>query len=248
MALHEEECRLGDEPETNPLTRCIHGYTGEDGTQATEKIATWVKQASPRELVAMLLLVAAGNSIRPYPGEKERVPLGDEILANFTDAGKMEVFEKQVFVRNWRPNADPDTTAPDVRSRPRPVSPGRGAVAASAGDPVAAQISVDIVQEIGLMDMPFEVGKSYLICTVTLYYIGRVVKCGFGLGGAWNRPPWVHWTGRLSALMRLQSFARAPELNSRKPRVEPCGLVIVFTSAMVSAYPWTGKLPEEPVQ
>lgn len=96
-----------------------------------------------------------------------------------------------------------------------------------------------------MVNPPFEVGKSYLFCQVTLYYVGRVVEMGLG----WVKlqdASWVHWTGRLSTLLKVQSFTNA-QMKSRTPRVEPCGEVVLATSALVSAYPWRGELPKEPI-
>ena len=114
------------------------------------------------------------------------------------------------------------------------------------GDQTSALVAADIAKEMGFLDTPFEIGKSYLICEVTLYYVGRVKLIGFG----WmelEQASWVHWTGRLSALLAAQSFT-ARSLSTRKPRVEPCGTAFVWFHALVSAYPWIGELPSEPVQ
>lgn len=92
----------------------------------------------------------------------------------------------------------------------------------------------------------FKQGEKALFCTVTLYYVGEIEQVGFG----WVRlknASWVHWTGRLSTLCKVQDF-KSPELSSRPPRVEPCGRVIVFTGSLVSAYPWDGDLPTEPIE
>jgi hypothetical protein len=128
-----------------------------------------------------------------------------------------------------------------------PHSPEAGlAWAVLGGDPDAAQILGDIIEEAGLMRSPFETGKQYLICTVTLYYIGRVKDQGFG----WlllDDASWVHWTGRLSVLLQDQNFT-SPRFSSRRPRLERCGHggeVGLATDAIVSWYPWTGSLPKE---
>lgn len=95
-----------------------------------------------------------------------------------------------------------------------------------------------------MVNPPFAVGSSYLFCQVTLYYVGTVVERGIG----WVRlrdASWVHWTGRLSELLRTQSWKLK---SNRKPRVEPCGDVILATAALVSAYPWSGPLPTEPIE
>ena len=95
-----------------------------------------------------------------------------------------------------------------------------------------------------MVNPPFETGKAYLFCQVTLYYVGRVKDKGLG----WvllEDASWVHWTGRLSELLKKQSFAK---VTSRKPRLERCGEVGIATSALVSWYPWHGELPAESIQ
>ncbi len=118
---------------------------------------------------------------------------------------------------------------------------GGAASQAARGDWLAAMAVVDWLQEQGVdVKSPFEVGKCYLICTVTLYYVGRVVESDLG----WVRleeASWVYRTGRLSIVLAKQDFT-ARELEGRV-RVEPCGEAVVSLSAVVSAYPWTGKLP-----
>ncbi len=97
-----------------------------------------------------------------------------------------------------------------------------------------------------MLNPPFENGSSYLLCTMTLYYVGRVAARGVG----WVRleqASWIHWTGRLSTLLKRQSFTHK-DLAQRRPRVEPCGEVIVNTASIVSAYPWSGPLPTEPIE
>lgn len=118
------------------------------------------------------------------------------------------------------------------------------ALAAIAGDDGAEAALYDWCEENHMN--PFQVGESYLICTVTLYYIGRVTEAGLG----WIRledASWVHWTGRLSVLLNDKNF-RSPRLAGRRPRTEFCGQVILATSAIVSAYPWQGKLLGENVE
>lgn len=123
---------------------------------------------------------------------------------------------------------------------------GPAAIAAASGDHLAALAVADWLEEEGQhVKCPFKVGKSYLICTVTLYYVGRVVEADLG----WVRleeASWVHWTGRLSTLLSRQSFTHR-DLAGRKPRVEPCGEAIVALGAVVSAYPWSGPLPSEAI-
>lgn len=124
---------------------------------------------------------------------------------------------------------------------------GGAAASAVRGDMLGVMAVLDFLEEKGVVvKCPFEVGKSYLICTVTLYYVGRIVEADLG----WVRledASWVHWTGRLSTLLERQSFTHQ-DLAQRKPRVEPCGEVILSLASVISAYPWTGSLPTEPVQ
>ncbi len=139
----------------------------------------------------------------------------------------------------------PDTLLLELLDRYPPARPIHyTAAAALAGDTIAEHTLRDLLEEEGLMDSPFKVGESYLICTVTLYYVGMVTEAGFG----WLKlaeASWVHWTGRLSELLRRQDFRKVS--SNRKPRVEPCGDLILSTSAIVSAYPWNGPLPKEPI-
>jgi hypothetical protein len=118
-----------------------------------------------------------------------------------------------------------------------PGHPGHGAACAVlAGDSEAAYLLQDLVEEEGLLMNPFVEGKAYLICTVTLYYVGRVKQVGLG----WlvlEKASWIHWTGRLSVLLAEHDF-KSSRLSTRKPRVEYCGEVILSTSAIVSSYPW----------
>ena len=121
------------------------------------------------------------------------------------------------------------------------------ALRALAGDETREYTLTDWLEENDAMLVnPFEVGRKYLICTVTLYYVGEVVESGFG----WVRlkdASWVHWTGRLSVLLSGQSFTKG-NFGSRKPRTEYCGETIISTSAVSSAYPWTGELPRGNVE
>lgn len=118
------------------------------------------------------------------------------------------------------------------------------ALASAEGDAVAQALLRDVLEEDGLLKSPLEIGKSYLVCQVTLYYVGRVVEVGFGFVRL-EQASWVHWTGRLSELLKVQNFKK---VKSRTPRLEYCGDVILFTHAAVSAYPWLGPLPEESIE
>lgn len=121
---------------------------------------------------------------------------------------------------------------------------GYSALAALAGDVLARHAVQDWLEEF-MVGCPFEVGKCYLICSVTLYYVGRVTAADLG----WvtlEDASWVHWTGRLSVLLSRQSFTHH-DLSARKPRVEPCGKVILSLGGIIAAYPWTGDLPKEAI-
>lgn len=123
---------------------------------------------------------------------------------------------------------------------------GGVAIAALSGDPVAAFAVADWIEEQGeSMYHPFETDKMYLIETVTLYYVGRVVKQNAAWLWLGEDTSWVHWTGRLSTLIREQSFT-SPRHGTRLPRIEPCGPKFVSVASIVSASPWTGELPKEP--
>lgn len=105
-------------------------------------------------------------------------------------------------------------------------------------------------QEVNVLKFPGKVGESWLICTVTLYYVGRIAENGLGFVRL-EDASWVHWTGRLSTLLSVQKF-RDKDFGTRTPRVEPCGkngqqIAIIATNSIVSAYPWSGELPKEPV-
>lgn len=122
---------------------------------------------------------------------------------------------------------------------------GGVAMSAIARDPLAMAAVMDWIEEQGdNMKPPFEVGKCYLIETVTLYYVGRCVSADL----AWvelSDAPMTHRTGRLSVLIRHQSFTH-PELEGRQ-RVEPCGTKIVSLNAVVSFSQWTGDLPKKAI-
>lgn len=114
------------------------------------------------------------------------------------------------------------------------------------GDALALLAARDLAEEHGMLDSPYKVGQKYLINTVTLYYVGEVAEMGF----AWlvlKNASWVHWTGRLSQLLKHCDF-RHPSLRGRKPRTEYVGTVIIDTPARVSGYPWPGELPVESIE
>lgn len=104
----------------------------------------------------------------------------------------------------------------------------------------------DALLEAGVpMESPFSVGQRYLICTLTLYYVGEVSEVSFGFLRL-KDASWVHWTGRLSALCRHKKFSKLTS-GDRRARVEPCGDVVIAISSIVSAYPGEWELPTEPM-
>lgn len=123
----------------------------------------------------------------------------------------------------------------------------RAAVDAINGDTVAEQVFVDILLEtVGVEGVnPFHVGQEVFLVTQTLYYVGRVKECGIG----WvllEDASWVHWTGRLSVLMKRKKFSGWTE--SRKPRVEPIATPVRVWFPLIADYDWTGgELPKEPI-
>jgi hypothetical protein len=120
------------------------------------------------------------------------------------------------------------------------------AAVALQGDETAAGAVWDYSCEHWEADVvPFEAGQCYLICTQTLYYLGRVEA----IKGAFLEladSSWVHWTGRLSTLLAKQSTAQAGwPSGHQRPRTEYVGPSIVSLSSIISAYPWSGPLPTE---
>ena len=109
------------------------------------------------------------------------------------------------------------------------------------GDPGGEQIRNYLNGEGAMLQFPGDVGERFLICTVTLYYVGEIVEKGLGYVSLKNSS-WVHWTGRLSDLCRLKDFSK---VRGRTPRTEFCGSVILATQSIVSWYPGDWLLPTE---
>lgn len=120
------------------------------------------------------------------------------------------------------------------------------AVAALQGDTNARQAVWDYAAEHwGLEMTPFVTGESYLICTQTLYYVGRVREI---VGGflVLDDASWVHWTGRLSTLLAKKKFTGFPS-GHQKPRTERCGEAFVAIGSIVSAFPGEWAIPQESI-
>lgn len=123
--------------------------------------------------------------------------------------------------------------------------------ASKAGDPLAHIAMADAWRdaEDGSLS-PYVTGQCYLFETITLYYIGRIVRQGPGwviIDGA----SWVHWTGRKSVLIRYGADAsRFPADSRRRPRTEYVGdgVVVHVGSQGAAAIPWRHPLPEESIQ
>jgi hypothetical protein len=82
---------------------------------------------------------------------------------------------------------------------------------------------------------PFEVGKAYLIRTVTMTWCGRVVK-STGQFLSLDDAAWIADTGRYSEAISKGSSV----LNE----VEPAeGIVIVGLGSVVDAVEWSHSLP-----
>lgn len=123
--------------------------------------------------------------------------------------------------------------------------------AARQGDPLASAALADAWRdgEDGSLS-PYVTGQAYLIETISLYYVGRVVRQGPG----WvilDRASWVHWTGRKSVLIRCGFDLRQfPNETRRRPRTEYVGDgVIVHHGAQgVAGIPWRHALPEHSIE
>lgn len=125
---------------------------------------------------------------------------------------------------------------------------GGVAVAALQGDEAAHMAVSDAVEgeEVSMSQTnPFEVGETYLVETVTLYYVGRVKRI-IGAFVEMENASWVHWTGRKSTLAKNKDFAHSnfPD-DEQKPRTEYVGEYGFSLSSVVGYMrgPWV--LPEE---
>jgi len=83
--------------------------------------------------------------------------------------------------------------------------------------------------------LPFEIGKSYLIRTVTYHAVGRVSSvCGDFL--VLSDASWVADSGRFAAALK------SGDLNEVEPFASDC---ILNTSSIIDATEWSHKLPKE---
>lgn len=84
------------------------------------------------------------------------------------------------------------------------------------------------------MDMPFKVGESYFIRTVTYHLVGRVVKIT-GKFIELEDASWIADSGRFSNAIK----------EGKLDEIEPVGNAIVNSDAITDAFPWVHKLPDK---
>lgn len=109
-------------------------------------------------------------------------------------------------------------------------------------DVPARMLLADHLSEFGEAVMEtFQPGEKVLIKTVTLYFVGEVVKED-GFLVVLKDASWVHWTGQLSVLLRQKRFTGFENQESRA-RTEFVGDVKVSKAAMVAVYSEDWELP-----
>lgn len=79
-----------------------------------------------------------------------------------------------------------------------------------------------------------EVGKSYLIRTVTLYQVGRVVAVS-GQFVKLEDASWIADTGRFADALKTGNFNE----------VEPVGVSYINLGSVVDAFPFSHELPKK---
>jgi hypothetical protein len=83
-------------------------------------------------------------------------------------------------------------------------------------------------------DCPFEIGKAYLIRTVTYHQVG-VLKDIVGDFLIFKDASWVADSGRFSECISKGTFNE----------IEYVGPIIINKTAIVDAFPWENKVPKE---
>lgn len=83
-------------------------------------------------------------------------------------------------------------------------------------------------------DCPFEIGKAYLIRTVTYHQVG-ILKDIVGDFLIFKDASWVADSGRFSDCISNGSFNE----------VEYVGPMMINKTAIVDAFPWENKVPKE---
>lgn len=81
---------------------------------------------------------------------------------------------------------------------------------------------------------PFEIGKAYLVRTVTYHQVG-ILKDIIGDFLIFKDASWVADSGRFSDCISKGSFNE----------VEYVGPIIINKTAIVDAFPWENKVPKE---
>lgn len=83
-------------------------------------------------------------------------------------------------------------------------------------------------------DLPFKVGESYFIRTVTYHLTGRV-KAIVGKFLVLEDASWIADSGRFSNAIR----------EGKLDEVEPVGNAFLNTDSITDAFPWKHKLPDK---
>lgn len=83
-------------------------------------------------------------------------------------------------------------------------------------------------------DGPFEIGKAYLIRTVTYHQVG-ILKDIQGDFLIFKDASWVADSGRFSECLSKGTFSE----------VEYAGPMFINKTAIVDAFPWENKVPKE---
>lgn len=83
-------------------------------------------------------------------------------------------------------------------------------------------------------DGPFEIGKAYLIRTVTYHQIG-ILKEIQGDFLIFKDASWIADSGRFSECISKGTFSE----------VEYVGAIIINKTSIVDAFPWENKVPKE---
>ena len=83
-------------------------------------------------------------------------------------------------------------------------------------------------------ELPFDIGSSYLIRTVTYHVVGRVMKVS-GDFLVLESASWVADSGRFGEAIAKGNL----------DEVEFAGPAFVNTNAITDAYPWTHDLPNK---
>jgi hypothetical protein len=86
----------------------------------------------------------------------------------------------------------------------------------------------------GLCNSPFEIGKAYLVRTVTYHQVG-ILKDIQGDFLIFKDASWVADSGRFSECLSKGTFNE----------VEYVGPMMINKMAIVDAFPWENKVPKE---